>query len=79
MKSPSDAFLHAGLETGCVGTIQGAFKNVNLQATPRDSDSVGFGGDQEFLLLTNSLVSSGGHSDTERLPGGVKKPEADKT
>lgn len=55
------------------------FKNVNSQATPGDSNSVGFGGAQEFLLLTNSLVSSSGHSNTERLPGGVKKPGADKT
>lgn len=75
MKSPSDSFLHAGLEARCMGTIQGAFKNVNSQATPGDSNSVGFGGAQEFLLLTNSLVSSAGHSNTERLPGGVKKQE----
>lgn len=54
MKSPSDSFLHAGLEARCMGTIQGAFKNVNSQATPGDSNSVGFGGAQEFLLLTNS-------------------------
>lgn len=56
-----------------MGTTQGALKKYKFTGpTPGDSDSVGFGGARECL------VSSGGHPNTKRLPGVVKKPGADK-
>lgn len=64
---------------GCMGITQGALKNKKFMGpTPGDSDSVGFGVAPEFLLLTSFLVASGGHPNTKRLAGVVKKPVADK-